>query len=367
LIDPAVVDAVTAIMENTAVFFENAAPGLRDFVQGFLLLAEIGSEYLPTIGLWLSEIGASFKSWVETNPEGIRAFIEDAGAAFGSLWRIAVLVGESIFASLRGLGFGGEGGDGGLLVALEENAKKFKEWVSSDGVQGFLRLCGDIFRWCMENLPKAMEMAGTGLKILAAVFGWWRDNVWPIIRFVGEKVMEFARWVGQVAGDVGRFLADMGVRWDQFKTRIGQAVDWVKLKMNGMWDFLAPALRGAANAAIGILNGFIRGANIAISGLNLLPGVSLGQIPYVGYLAKGGIASGMAVVGERGPELVRLPAGSTVLPNNQSRRLVAEQGAAPSGQPAAIEIRFGGNTDGALASAFMRLVREGQIELAPTA
>jgi hypothetical protein len=145
LMDPAVVDAVRAIMDDTAAFLTNAAPGIAAFVQGFLELAEVGASYLPQIGTWVAEIGEHFKSWVESGiADGtFTDFITDAGVAFRDLWDIATLVAEAIGAILSGLGFGGKGGDGGLLVALKESAKNFKEFVESDGVQSCLRLFGD--------------------------------------------------------------------------------------------------------------------------------------------------------------------------------------------------------------------------------
>ena len=40
-----------------------------------------------------------------------------------------------------------------------------------------------------------------------------------------------------------------------------------------------------------------------------------------GFSASGGMASGLTVVGERGPELVNLPGGSRVYSNSQSRNM----------------------------------------------
>ncbi len=60
---------------------------------------------------------------------------------------------------------------------------------------------------------------------------------------------------------------------------------------------------------------FINAINDIIAGVNLIPGVNIPLIPVgpnVGY-ASGGVSSGgMALVGERGPELVNLPAGSQI-------------------------------------------------------
>src|SRR3990167_2754340 len=71
-----------------------------------------------------------------------------------------------------------------------------------------------------------------------------------------------------------------------------------------------------------MVNGIISGINIMIRGFNRLPkqirfGVTIPEIP---KLAKGinSFAGGLAMVGERGPELVNLPRGSSVIPNNRA-------------------------------------------------
>jgi hypothetical protein len=76
----------------------------------------------------------------------------------------------------------------------------------------------------------------------------------------------------------------------------------------------------------------------------------------------GGPRSGMTWVGEQGPELVRLPYGSTVMPHGQSEQMAAAMAGAPT-RPAAVTVNFTGQTDTVFATAFMKLVRTGQIQL----
>jgi hypothetical protein len=62
------------------------------------------------------------------------------------------------------------------------------------------------------------------------------------------------------------------------------------------------------------------------------------------------------LVGERGPELLTMPGSGSVTPNHK----LASSGGGGGG---AVTISFGGQTDGAFAAAFMKLVRTGAIQL----
>ena len=68
--------------------------------------------------------------------------------------------------------------------------------------------------------------------------------------------------------------------------------------------------KSIANAVIGFIEGAINGA------MKGIPGAPTVHIP---RFARGveNFSGGLALVGERGPELVNLPRGSDVIPNNQ--------------------------------------------------
>jgi phage-related minor tail protein len=89
---------------------------------------------------------------------------------------------------------------------------------------------------------------------------------------------------------------------------------------SGVFNGLIAIAKAPINTIIGMLNGFIRGIN-KIQIPDWVPGVG-GRgisIPTIPMLAKGTdfFQGGMAIVGEAGPELVQLPRGSSVIPNNR--------------------------------------------------
>lgn len=121
--------------------------------------------------------------------------------------------------------------------------------------------------------------------------------------------------------------------------------------ISGMWSGVTGGLKSSVNGIIGVLNTAIYQINDKIiKNVNRLPGVSIGYIPYVPYLARGGIAGGLAVVGENGPELVNLPHGSMVRSNPDTRRILSEGGAGggASGKPIHITLQLGGRNIGDL-------------------
>lgn len=137
--------------------------------------------------------------------------------------------------------------------------------------------------------------------------------------------------------------------WESIKSGIGNAIQWIKDRWNDMvqafegtvaWfgrigssigTAISNGIKGAINWVIGIINGFVHGINFVIDGLNVVPGVNIGHIPDIPRLARGGDVDmgGLAVVGERGAELVEMPAGARVHSSADSKEW-ASGGAGPT-------------------------------------
>ena len=82
----------------------------------------------------------------------------------------------------------------------------------------------------------------------------------------------------------------------------------------GVFDGLKTVAKAPINAVIGLVNSAISGINSVIRALNKVPGVNIGSIGSIPYLAKGGILSqGSAIVGEAGPELLTVNNGQTMV------------------------------------------------------
>jgi phage-related protein len=110
----------------------------------------------------------------------------------------------------------------------------------------------------------------------------------------------------------------------------------LKPNFGGFWDSLKNSFRSVINSIIGKWNSLsFTIPSVDVPGLGSVGGASIG-VPGIPYMARGGIVprTGQVVVGERGPETVRLPGGSRVSPS--------AGGMSASGQPIVLEIRSGG-------------------------
>lgn len=138
------------------------------------------------------------------------------------------------------------------------------------------------------------------MKILAGVFE------------VGLGVLEVIFGVFQ-----GIFTGDWNKAWKTISVGFQNIWNGIKSFFGGIIDAILGMLKGFVNSFIGIINGVIGGVNNVASHL---PGGKEGvKIPLIPHLAEGieNFKGGMALVGERGPELAILPRGTSVIPNNQ--------------------------------------------------
>jgi phage-related protein len=96
----------------------------------------------------------------------------------------------------------------------------------------------------------------------------------------------------------------------------------------GMWDGIKNTFRSAINGLIDIWNNFhLTMPAVKVLGHTIIPGFTI-KTPDLKHLATGGITGGgLAMVGENGPELVRLPSGSSVMNNGATQRAMAGGGA----------------------------------------
>ncbi len=107
-----------------------------------------------------------------------------------------------------------------------------------------------------------------------------------------------------------------------------------------MWDGIVDGIKEAINWIIGGINTFIRGLN-KVKVPDWVPGIG-GKginIPQIPRLAKGGNIeqSGMALVGEAGPEVLHLPKGAQVSPLEKTVEKDVTLNINLSGLPAGID------------------------------
>ncbi|KQR90772.1 MAG: hypothetical protein J0I33_05835 [Microbacterium ginsengisoli] len=120
--------------------------------------------------------------------------------------------------------------------------------------------------------------------------------------------------ISPVAGFIGGAFQTIG---DTVRTIFGGIGDFI----GGVFRNIVGVIRGPINTVIGFLNQAIDGANVVGGAF----GVKIGHIP---MLATGGTitGSGSVIVGERGPELLNLPTGASVVPLDGSVSVAGGKG-----------------------------------------
>jgi phage-related protein len=142
----------------------------------------------------------------------------------------------------------------------------------------------------------------------------WFQSIW-------KAVWDFLKGVGHwFAHDFVDFFVGAWNKIFGFFKGIGTAI-------SDTFHGAINTVKGAINRIIDLVNKAISFINNNLIGtLNKIPGVNLPSLVLLPHLASGGFGSGLAVVGERGRELVDLGAGARVYNNNQTEQMLAGNG-----------------------------------------
>lgn len=202
-------------------------------------------------------------------------------------------------------------------------------WVTETGLPWlgdiFGGLAGAAVEWIWNVttvMPRLLWHLG------GIIVSWITDTAWPWIKdSAGSLAEAITSWIftavtfiptrlGMVAGAIWSWISNTASSiWD---------------RAGGMWEGLVGTLRNAVNSLISIWNSLDLAINWDLPRIPdwvpVIGGRTFGIhvddiIPDVPYLAAGGrtIAPGLAVVGELGPEVVRLGGGAEVVPLNGDR------------------------------------------------
>lgn len=163
----------------------------------------------------------------------------------------------------------------------------------------------------------------------------FRDIVKGVFDAVWEAVKATGEWIKNA--------------WTSTVDAMSAAAQRLGDFFGGIWDTMKAGAKGALNFVIDMLNKAIDALNKPGDLLSSLPGVDVPDIPHVPKLHDGG-----TVPGDPGEEvLALLQAGETVIP--------ADAGGGASGGGASVS--FKGNTDTAVASMIMKLIRKGDLQI----
>ncbi len=168
-----------------------------------------------------------------------------------------------------------------------------------------------------ENIKSKFEEFGKGIVERLNKMGFDFENFGEVVKAVWDWICDylapvFTNAFDAVAAVLGGALDVLMGLFDIFAGLFTgnweQMWNGVKEIFEGIWDAIVGVLKGAINIIINAINGLIGGINKIGFGEHKI------NIPLIPMLADGGIlTSGMAVVGEAGPELVQVSDGRAMV------------------------------------------------------
>jgi len=188
-----------------------------------------------------------------------------------------------------------------LYLAWKNNFLGIQEIVA--GVWDFLK--NNVF----APMQTVFEVIQAALTVLKNVF----VLVWELA--IKPMLAAFGKWFNDTFGGSIKIAFDnVKSGLDLMKKAWDSIMGGIQSKTEGVSSSIISTIKSMVNNVIGFFNGLIDGAN-KVGGK--VPGYT--QMPKISPLAEGTnyFKGGMALVGEQGPELLKLPRGSSVTPNDK--------------------------------------------------
>lgn len=301
----AIVDDTTAAsMEKLKTSVQNLAIQLGDIL---IPVVEEVVDHVQRVVDWLDSLDESQKKTIVT----VAAIVAAVGPALIVIGNVVGVVGNII----TGIG---------TAIQVIGTVVGIITGTVIPAITGFVATVGIV--------PIAIVAAVAAVIAAIALFG---DQIQAVLQGVddflqGVFATDWTNIFGPVLGEVlNAFFANVKNIWDSIKMVFDGIIDFIRGVFTGDWerawtgvkeifggifDGLKAVAKAPLNAIIGMVNMAISGINGVIGELNKIPGVDIGEIGKIPYLAKGGVLSrGSAVVGEAGPELLTMSAGRAVV------------------------------------------------------
>ena len=190
----------------------------------------------------------------------------------------------------------------GLIVRLQENRQHFQQIF--DVIKVVIKVIAEVVGWVAQKLAPVLGVVlGTALKVTIGIIGTLIGVIGGIVGAIGS-VVSFTK------GAATDITNAFGAVLDFFESMPGKIAGFFSSVWHNIVDDLKSALDFMLHLPLKIpqirIGAF--GHYATVGGQTLIPAFAAGTDSAPG---------GMALVGERGPEVVNLPRGSQVIPNSQ--------------------------------------------------
>lgn len=201
------------------------------------------------------------------------------------------------------------------MQTASDKVVEFAGWIKNTAIPALI----EFGQWIWEK-RWVLALALTGIQFIISAIGWartlwgWVKRAWQIflvasgIKMVIDLIGAVSRLWGWVRRNWRAVLSFGGLG------SVGNAIKLVKT----LWDWFNRNWFRTATLSISIPGySTLKSAWNMITSAFATGGISSG----LSRAATGGLRSGLTLVGEHGPELVRLPSGSSVRSNPDTRRM----------------------------------------------
>lgn len=315
--------------ENFKKMFDTIAPLVEPLVRGFLRLAE---EAMPGIQKGLEAAAPLFLTLAEKLPE--------LGEALGE--------------------FFGAFSDQETMDAANDILTEI-----IDTIILFIHILGPALSWLARFGAKMRDAFYDGLDAvltfkdgasdaISGFIGWVRNAVNRVGSAVSGMIAAFRRLPAGIRSGINSAISAAMGALGNLRSRVigffGSAGSWLYSAGRRIVQGIANGVRSMGGAIMSAVRSVIPDA---VEGF--IPGFAHGGI--VGA-ASGGARSGLTMVGERGRELVKLPAGSHVYNSDQTERMLSGGGSGSQEVHVVLDIRGG---DSEMQSMISKWFRTGQL------
>lgn len=287
---------IQAGVAGFAAFVERVGKAIAGpLIDAFGRLARASVPFLAELGDMIAGLVEHFSAWIRRADESgaLTTFMHDAAKALRDIWDIGGLALAVLGDIAEILWPGSKRASSTIFEQVKSAMQGWHEWLSDPKNQKAIQ----------DWIDKIQDFAERLQGIVARVDEWTsKIDSWKNGAVTAAKIVATV------------FTGLAGVAWTMRRSIAGA--------FSGMWDGLKEAFRSAVNWVIDKWNRLKFHAPVVNFMGSSFGGGEIG-LPPVQRLAHGGIAGGLAMVGERGRELVRLPHGSTVIPNGTTEAMMA--------------------------------------------
>lgn len=270
----------------------------------------------------------------------LKSFIKDLGTAFLELKPAIeplMLAFTSIISTMGPQMKGIFDSIGDALIELADAVVENKDVIAAmftaalyiiPRVIDVIRVLTNVFGGMMRFISG--EVAPRVVSAVNAIKSGWNTLSTAVSGVVSRIKSFLSGMISFISGIPGRVSGVAHRMFTSIATAARNIVSRARSVLSGIVSFIRGLPGRIAGAASGMFNGIVSAAwsavSRAVAAIRSIPGRIGGALGFAhgGIIgaAGGGPRSGMTLVGEQGPELVKLPFGSTVYPNGQTENML---------------------------------------------